>query len=99
MNLSTGELSSIEGALLLMTATASSSTVRLLKSQFSEIKSWHMLMSAPIRDNVTLVIPPRDIISGQLETSLVPFIEDIRRGKTYLIIVRSIKRTIFYVQN
>ena len=97
MNLFTGDLSSIEGAMLLMTATASSSTVRILKSQFPEIKGWHMIMNAPLRDNVTLVIPPRDIISGDLETSLAPFIEDIKDGKTYLVIVRGIMEIPFFL--
>ena len=88
MNLSKGELSNIDGCLLLMTATASSSTVRLLKSQFPEIKSWHDVITPPLRHNVTMVVPPPKIVSSRLDVSLAPFISDMNSGRTYLIIVR-----------
>ena len=72
----------------MMTATASSLTLRLLKSQFPEISNWQNLLTPPLRGNVTIVVPPPEIVSKRLEVSLEPFIADIKSGNVYLIIVR-----------
>ena len=89
MALSTGELSTIGGKLLLMTATATSKTIRILKSQFPEISKWKLSLNLPVRENVTILIPPPDIISTDFTKTMAPFINDIKVGNdTYLVIVR-----------
>ena len=89
MLLSTGELSAIGGSILMMTATASPRTIRILKAQFSEVSNWKMLLSSPLRSNVTFLIPPSHTISNDFEVSLAPYIKDMKENKTtYLIIVR-----------
>ena len=89
MSLSTGELSSLGGAMLMMTATASPRTLRVLQNQFPEISKWKNLLSPPLRSNVTMVVPPPEIISPKLEVCLAPFITDMKVHKrVYLVIVR-----------
>ena len=88
MDLSTGDLSNIEGCMLLMTATASATTLRLLQNQFPEIRKWQNLLNPPLRDNVTLVIPPPKILSSSPDVLLAPFIADMNSGRVYLVIVR-----------
>ena len=89
MALSTGELSSIHGKMLMMTATATRKTIRILKDQLPEISKWKMVLNLPIRNNVTILIPPVESISPKFETTLAPFIKTMKKeGKTFLILVR-----------
>jgi len=75
MSLSTGELSTLGGSTLMMTATATSKTMRILKDQFPEIKSWTNILTSPARDNVTLLVPPPKILSTNIELMLDPFMK------------------------
>ena len=89
MELSTGELSGLEGSLLMMTATATPKTMRVLQSQFPEIAKWKNLLSPPLRQNVVLLVPPPETLSSKLEVLLSPFVQDMKENKrTYLILVR-----------
>ena len=89
MALSTGELSSLNGKILMMTATATRKTIRVLKDQLPEVSKWSMVLNPPIRKNVTLLIPPAEIISPKFEITLAPFIETMKQeSKTFLILVR-----------
>lgn len=89
MALSTGELSSLGGKLLLMTATATKKTMRVLMDQFPEVSKWDVILNTPARKNVTILVPPVDIISSKFEITLAPFIDDMKKeNKTYLILVR-----------
>ena len=89
MALSTGELCSLGGKLLLMTATATQKTMRVLTDQFPEVSKWEVILKPPVRKNVTILVPPVDIISPKFETTLAPFIEDMKtENKTYLVLVR-----------
>ena len=89
MALSTGELSSLNGKVLMMTATATKKTIRILKDQLPEISKWTMILNPPIRKNVTILVPPVEIISPKFETILTPFIQEmILERKTFLILVR-----------
>ena len=89
MALSTGELSGLGGKLLLMTATATKKTIRILQEQFPEISRWKLMLNTPIRDNVTIVVPPPHLISSKFEITLSPFITRmLSRGETYLVLVR-----------
>ena len=88
MSLSTGELSAIKGKLILMTGTATTRTVRVLKNQFPEINSWKTILSLPKRENVTILVPPPENISPHFETVLEPFVQRMKEGVTYLILVR-----------
>ena len=89
MALSTGELSGIEGKLVLMTATATRKTIRILTDQFPEVSKWKLLLNLPLRDNVTILVPPQDLIPSSFEITLQPFIDRIKKyGETILIIVR-----------
>ena len=73
----------------MMTATASSTTMRILQNQFPEILKWENLITSPLRKNVTLLVPPSEIISSSLEVTLAPFISDMKdNDRTYLVIVR-----------
>ena len=90
MDLKTGELSGIAGKLLLMTATATHSTIRILKSKFPEVSNWKMKLNLPSRENVTIVVVDPNDISSRFEDTLEPFINRmITMEETYLIIVRS----------
>ena len=89
MNLSSGELSALEGSTLMMTATASTATVRILQNQFPEIVKWRLILNLPLRSNVTIVVPPPSLLASGFESTLVPFINRMKYQKeTYLIIVR-----------
>ena len=89
MALSTGELSSLSGKLLLMTATATRKTIRVMQDQFPEVSKWKTVLNLPTRKNVTIVVPPPDLISSNFVTILMPFIKSMKEdGKTYLILVR-----------
>ena len=90
MSLSTGELSAIKGKLILMTATATTRTVRVLKNQFPEINTWKTILNLPKRENVTILVPPPEDISPHFETVLEPFVQRMKDGETYLILVRGI---------
>ena len=93
MALSTGELSGLGGKLLMMTATATKKTMRVLQDQFPEVSSWKLLLNLPLRENVTVLVPPPDIISPKYERTLAPFITSMKEEqKTYLIIVRGINK-------
>ena len=89
MALSTGELSSLGGKLLLMTATATRRTMRILQDQFPEVVRWEKILNLPIRKNVTIVVPPPDLISPNFIVTLSPFVEAMKEnGLTFLILVR-----------
>ena len=89
MALVTGELTGLSGKLLLMTATATKKTIRVLQNQFPEVSKWKLILNLPVRRNVTILIPPPDIISTSFEVTLRPFINSMRQEqKTFLILVR-----------
>ena len=89
MALSTGELSGLGGTILMMTATATTKTLRVLKEQFPEITKWRTILNSPLRENVTLVVPPPEILSSKVEILLEPFIKEIKENrKRFLILVR-----------
>ena len=89
MGLASGELSSICGKFLFMTATATSKTIRLLMAELPEIKGWKIILNSPIRENSTIVIPPSEIISSKFEVVLSPFITRMNElGEVYLILIR-----------
>ena len=73
MELASGELSGIGGKFILMTATASSSTRRLLMNQLPELKNWEVILNSPMRDNVSLIVPPPERVSSKFEVILEPF--------------------------
>ena len=89
MALSTGELSAIGGKLMMMTATATKRTMRILQEQFPEVSRWKTILNLPIRRNVTMLVPPPESISPKFETTLAPFITSMKDdNQTYLILVR-----------
>ena len=93
MTLTSGELSGLSGCFLIMTATATMKTRRLLLSQIPEVHNWRNLLSPPLRDNVLLVIPPPEMLSSNLSVLLTPFVEDmIQNNKIYLVLVRGINK-------
>ena len=57
MELASGELSGIGGKFILMTATASSSTRRLLMNQLPELMNWEIILNSPMRSNVSIIVP------------------------------------------
>ena len=89
MSLASGELSGIDGPFLMMTATATSTTIRLLQSQLPEIRNWKNILLSPLRKNVTFIVPPPEILPSNIEALLAPFLKDMKlNNTTYLIIVR-----------
>ena len=89
MALSTGELSALEGKLMLMSATATKKTMRVLQNQFPEVTKWKMVLNLPLRRNVTILVPPPEMISTKFETILIPFVTSMKQdNETYLILVR-----------
>ena len=91
MQLSTGELSCLSGLTLLQTATASCKTMSVLQNEFPEIGKWNKIINVPFRENVTLIIPPSNVISSKYQETLEPFIKRILNfGESHLILVRSI---------
>ena len=89
MTLSTGEISGLAGKVLLMTATATNKTMRVLQDQFPELTNWKHVLHLPFRKNVTLLVPPPEIVSPNFARTLLPFITSMKQDhKVYLIIVR-----------
>ena len=89
MALASGELSAIGGKMVLMTATATLKTVRLLLDQMPEIRKWKMIMNSPLRESLSIMVPPPEILSPKFEVSLQPFISRMKMsGEVYLILVR-----------
>ena len=73
----------------MMTATATAKTLRLLKDQFPEISKWKTILNSSLRENVTQVVPPPEILPSNLENLLEPFLHDIKRNKkSYLVLIR-----------
>ena len=97
MSLSTGELSGLHGSILMMTATATPATQRILQNQFPEIHNWRNLLSSPLRENVVVVVPPPEMISSKLEIMLAPFVKDmVDNGRVYLVLVRGKSDWLFW---
>ena len=93
MNLLSGEVSGIGCKLMLMTATATQKTIRILQNQLPEISNWVNYLSLPVRDNVVMVVPPPEKLSAKVETLIEPFVQDMKvNGTTYLFLVRSINK-------
>ena len=93
MSLTSGHLSAIGGKMLLMTATATRTTIRLLLDQLPEIRKWKMILNSPVRAGISIIVPPPDILSPKFEVSLQPFILRMKKhGESYLIIVRGTDR-------
>ena len=78
MALSSGELSGLGGKFIMMTATATPKTIRVLKNQLPEITKWRNLISPPLRRNVVTIVPPPEVLSSKVEVLLAPFIHDMR---------------------
>jgi len=99
MELSTGELSGLCGKLLLMTATASKKTICILKEQFPEVSKWKTILNLPVRDNVTILTPPSNVISFDYVKIVTPFIHRmIFENETYLILVRGTDRLMYFLK-
>ena len=97
MSLHTGELSAISGCFLMMTATSTPKTRRIIQAQLPEISKWVNLLSVPLRPNVTVLVPPPDSISSKVEVTLAPFIDDMKLNETtYLILVRGRKSELIF---
>ena len=89
MELSSGELSGLGGHLMLMTATATKKTIRILQSQFPEVLKWKMILNHPMRTNISLIVPSTDVVSKKLEDTLAPFITRMKiYNESYLVLVR-----------
>ena len=98
MALSTGELSSLGGKMILMTATATKKTLRVLKDQFPEVVKWKTILNLPARPNVTILVPPPELLSSKFEKTLVPFVELMRNKlETILIIVRGMMHRAWHI--
>ena len=106
MALTSGELSGLGGTVLFMTATATSKTIRLLMDQLPEVKKWDFILNSPVRSNITMLVPPPDLLSSKFEVALVPFIERmVMFNEFYLVLVRGMQFTahagdneLFYLQ-
>ena len=73
----------------MMTATATSKTIQILKEQFPEVKKWTNILNSPLRENVTLIVPPPSILPSRIEALLEPFMKLIKEyGKVFLVLVR-----------
>ena len=98
MALSSGELSGIGGKILMMTATATSKTVRILMDQMPEIKKWKLMLNSLRREKVTVVVPNPEILSAKFEVLLEPFIlRMVDFHESYLILVRGTNPIYLYV--
>ena len=94
MALSSGELSSLGGKLMLMTATATKRTMRVLQDQFPEVAKWKLILNMPLRKNVTILVPPPELLSASFEAILSPFLDRMKlMNETYLILVRGRKHS------
>ena len=86
--------------MLMMTATATKKTIRILKDQLPEISKWTMILNPPIRNNVTILVPPVEILSPKFENTLAPFIPEMKlERKTFLILVRGRFSIIIFFSN
>ena len=95
MALASGELSAIGGKMILMTATATGKTIRLLLDQMPEIRNWKMILNSPLRESISIMVPPPEILSSKFEVLLQPFVSRMKmNGEVYLILVRGIFITI-----
>ena len=95
MALASGELSAIGGKMILMTATATGKTIRLLLDQMPEIRNWKMILNSPLRESISIMVPPPEILSSKFEVLLQPFVPRMKmNGEVYLILVRGIFITI-----
>ena len=93
MELISGELCALGGKILMMTATATMKTMRILKEQFPEVKKWKNVLNSPMRSNVAIIVPPPDVISRKFEVTLAPFISKMKHNdETCLILVRGINK-------
>ena len=92
MSLLSGEVSGINCKTLMMTATATSKTIRVLQNQLPEVTNWKNILSSPMRNNVVMIVPPPDILSSKVEVLMEPFIKEMTSNKRYLIIVRGINK-------
>ena len=91
MALTSGELSGIGGKFLFMTATATSKTIRLLMDQLPEVRKWKLILNSPVREGVTIIVPPPETLSPKLEVALEPFVARMKlHREVYLILVRGI---------
>ena len=90
MAMKSGELSGLCGKTVLMTATATRKTIRLIQNElFPEVNTWKLVLNPPIRKNCTLLMPPPWFFSASFETTLAPFIARMKElNEVYLIIVR-----------
>ena len=75
MTLSSGELSALSGSFIMMTATATAKTRRILQSQVPEIRKWQNLISPPLRDNVLIFIPPPEVVPSSVSVLLAPLLK------------------------
>ena len=93
MALASGELSAVGGKFLFMTATATSQTIRQLMDQLPELKDWKVILNSPIRDNISLLIAPPEMLSSNFEVTLSPFLSRMNElEEVYLILVRGINK-------
>ena len=91
MQLSTGELSSLGGITLLQTATATCKTIRVLEEEFPEVKNWSRIIHLPYRQNISIIIPPPNLLPSRFQSILAPFVKRIIDfEEPHLIITRSI---------
>ena len=65
-----------------------SRTVRLLIDELSEVKKWNLILNSPLREGVTIVIPPTELVSLKFEVSLEPLILRMRQGEIYLVMLQ-----------
>ena len=93
MSLLSGEISGIGCKALLMTATATSRTIRLLQNQLPEVTKWKNMLTSSLRDNVVMLVPPPEVLSANVEVLLEPFVDDMmQNNKFYLVLVRGINK-------
>ena len=64
-----------------------------MKFQFPEVKKWKNILNNPLRSNVSIIVPPPNIVNSKIEITLEPFIKRIKENdETYLILVRGINK-------
>ena len=89
MELLSGEVSGFGCKTLMMTATATNKTIRVLQNQLPEISNWTNLLSLPTRENVVMIVPPPEELSSKVEVLLEPFIKDMKSNSTVYLILHS----------
>ena len=73
----------------MMTATATKKTIRILKDQLPEVSKWTTILNPPSRQNVTILVPPVEVISPKFEVILAPFVKMMKNERqSFLVIVR-----------